>query len=156
MTLSGPNARAQSDVAGNIGVVSLHLSKPPGREVVVTLGSKVSFGLGRGDDKSFSVAEGGRFTFNDQNWNQPALAFIQLHQKLKTAAMTTLEIRSGNIPLSWSITSCVSRPDCLCSSASIIKSSCPIRQQTNRVMRIRRSRLLREFVRTFGAFFDKG
>ncbi len=100
----GASAGAHSDVAGNIGIVSLHLSKPPGREVVVTLSSKVGFGIGSSDDKSFSVAEGTRFIFNDQNWNQPALAVIQLDPKLRTTAAASMEIRSGNIPLSWTIT----------------------------------------------------
>lgn len=97
-------AKVQTDVAGNIGLVSLHLSKPPGREVVVSLGSKVGFGLRSGDEKSFSVAEGTRFIFNDQNWNQPAMSAIQLDPKLKSSAAALMEIRSGNIPLSWSIT----------------------------------------------------
>jgi len=96
--------KVQTDVVGNIGVVSLHLSKAPGREVVVSLASKVGFGLRSGDDKSFSVAEGTRFVFNDQNWNQPAMAVIQLDPKLKTSASAVMEIRSGNIPVSWSIT----------------------------------------------------
>jgi PAT family beta-lactamase induction signal transducer AmpG len=97
-------AKVQTDVVGNIGIVSLHLSKPPGREVVVSLGSRVGFGLRGGDDKSFSVAEGTRFIFNDQNWSQPAMSVIQLDPKLKTTADASMEIRSGNIPLSWSIT----------------------------------------------------
>jgi PAT family beta-lactamase induction signal transducer AmpG len=96
--------KVSTDVAGNIGLVSLHLSKLPGRDVVVSLSSKVSFGLRSGDDKNFSVAEGTRFIFNDQNWNQPATAVIQLDPKLKTAASASMEIRSGNVPLAWSIT----------------------------------------------------
>ena len=76
----------QTDVAGNIGILSLHLSKPPGKDVVVTLGTKVSFGFGANDDKLFSIAEGSRFVFNDTNWNQPALAVIQLDPKLNRPA----------------------------------------------------------------------
>ena len=100
----GRETAAKSDIAGNIGVVTLHLSKPPGHEVVVTLGSKVSFGLGANDDKLFSLAEGSRFVFNDTNWNQPALAVIQLDPKLKISAEAAMEVRSGNIPLAWAIT----------------------------------------------------
>jgi PAT family beta-lactamase induction signal transducer AmpG len=100
----GPQTRAKTDVAGNVGLVSLRLSKPPGREMAVTLGSQVGFGLGSGDDKSFSVAEGSRFIFNDDNWNHDALAAIQLDPKLQTAAAAAMEIRSGNIPLAWSVT----------------------------------------------------
>ncbi|HWF18626.1 MAG TPA: MFS transporter, partial [Verrucomicrobiae bacterium] len=100
----GPETKAKSDIAGNIGLVSLHLSKPPGREVVVTLGSRVGFGLKSDDDKSFSVAEGTRFVFNDENWNQPALAAIQLDPKVKNAVEGLMEIRSGNLPFAWSVT----------------------------------------------------
>ncbi len=52
----------------------------------------------------FSLAEGSRFVFNDTNWNQPALAVIQLDPKLKTTAEAMMEVRSGNIPLAWAIT----------------------------------------------------
>lgn len=94
----------KSDIAGNVGVAEIRLSKPPGHDVVVTIGSKVGFGLGANSDKSFSVAEGSRLIFNDRNWFLPALVVVQLDPKLREAASATMEIHSGNIPLSWSIT----------------------------------------------------
>ena len=100
----GPEKLAKSDIVGNLGVAALHLSIPPGHDGVVTLGSRVGFGLGSDADKSFSIAEGSRFIFNDQNWNQPAMAVVQLDPKVKDAVSAAMEIRSGNIPLSWSIT----------------------------------------------------
>ncbi len=100
----GRKVQAKSDQTGNIGIVALQLSKAPGKEVVVSLGSRVGFGMGGGDEKSFSVVEGGRLVFNDQNWNQPALAAVQLDAKLKTTAATRMEIRSGDIPFSWLFT----------------------------------------------------
>jgi MFS transporter, PAT family, beta-lactamase induction signal transducer AmpG len=100
----GESAKTKSNSAGNLGFVTIHLSKPPGKDIVVTLGSKVGFGLGGGDDKSFSVAEGSRLVFNDRNWNKPAMAVIQVDPKLKDTAATTMEIRSGNLPLAWSVT----------------------------------------------------
>lgn len=93
----GPDLKAKSDLAGNVAVVSLHLSKPPGKEIVVTPAFKSG-------DKSISLAEGGRLVFDDSNWNKPALVVIQLDPKLKSAATATFEIRSGNIPLSWTVT----------------------------------------------------
>ncbi|HEX7470795.1 MAG TPA: MFS transporter [Verrucomicrobiae bacterium] len=90
----GSDTNARSDIAGNIGLTQVHLSKPPGREVVVTLG------LASGD-KSISIAEGSRFIFNDANWNKPALAVLQLDPKLKGTSSAVYEVRSGNIPLSW-------------------------------------------------------
>jgi PAT family beta-lactamase induction signal transducer AmpG len=100
----GAQSHIKSDSFGNLGLVSLHLSQPPGHEVVVTLGSRVGFGLKSSDDKSFSVAEGSRIIFNDQNWNQNALTAIQLDPKLNASAATVMEIRSGNLPLAWSLT----------------------------------------------------
>ncbi|NOS69582.1 MAG: MFS transporter [Verrucomicrobia bacterium] len=93
----GRTAVARSDVSGNIGVVSLHLSKPPGREVVVT----PAFAAG---DKSISLAEGARLVFDDSNWNKPALVVIQLDPKLKSETRAVFAVRSGNIPLSWTVT----------------------------------------------------
>jgi len=100
----GQETKAKNSAAGNLGFVTIQLSKPPGKDIVVTLGSKVGFGLGGGDDKSFSVAEGSRLVFNDRNWNKPAMAVIQVDPKLKVTAATTMEIRSGNLPLAWSVT----------------------------------------------------
>jgi PAT family beta-lactamase induction signal transducer AmpG len=94
--LFGPELKSKSDVAGNIGIVSLQLSKPPGKEVVVTPAFKSG-------DKSVSLAEGARLVFDDSNWNKPALAVIQLDPKLKSATAAVFEIRSGNIPFSWVI-----------------------------------------------------
>lgn len=93
----GPETKAKSDVAGNVGVVSLHLSRPPGREIVVT----PAFQSG---DKSVALVEGARLVFDDSNWNKPALAVFQLDPKLKTQTSAVFAVRSGNIPLSWTIT----------------------------------------------------
>jgi len=93
----GRTAEARSDTAGNIAVVSLHLTKPPGKEIVVT----PAFASG---DKSVSLAEGSRLVFDDTNWNQPALVVFQLDPKLKTTTSAVFEVRSGNIALSWSVT----------------------------------------------------
>jgi len=88
---------AKSDVAGNVAVTTMTLSKPPGREVVVT----PAFSSG---DKSVSLVEGARLVFDDSNWNVPAFVVFQLDAKLKTATEAVFTIRSGNIPLSWTIT----------------------------------------------------
>jgi len=93
----GPDERTKADVVGNIAIVQLHLSQPPGKEIVVTPAFKSG-------SKSVALAEGSRLVFDDTNWNKPALAVIQLDAKLKTGAAAVFELRSGNIPLSWTIT----------------------------------------------------
>ena len=95
--------------AGNLGVIYLSLSKEPpvGREIVVNFGRKPHgieyIGLGK-SDKGFGLKEGERFVFNSTNWNQPAMAVIQLDPKLKSDTGVTFLTSSGNIPVAWSIT----------------------------------------------------
>jgi len=93
----GPDIKDKDDIAGNIGIVGLSLSKSPGKEIVVTPAFKSG-------DKSVSLAEGSRLVFDEQNWNKPAFVVIQLDPKLKSVTTARFEIRSGNIPWSWSIT----------------------------------------------------
>jgi len=90
--------------AGNLGVIYLSLSKQPpaGGEVVVNFGRKPHgieyIGLGK-SDKGFRLQEGERFVFNSSNWNQPAMAVIQLDPKLKSETGVTFVSNSGNIPV---------------------------------------------------------
>jgi MFS transporter, PAT family, beta-lactamase induction signal transducer AmpG len=93
----GRTSVTRSDDSGNIGIISIRLTKPPGKEIVVTP-TLVS------GDKSISLAEGSRLVFDDSNWDRPAFAVVQLDLKLKKATQATFEVRSGNIPLSWSVT----------------------------------------------------
>src|SRR5689334_13720298 len=83
-----PNKAGQSDLAGNIGVVHLQLSKPPGKNIVITLaqGSGGFFGFFKTAGKNISVAEGSRLLFSDANWDKPATVVFQLDPKLKTGA----------------------------------------------------------------------
>lgn len=101
-----PQKAGQSNLAGNIGVVRLQLSKPPGKNIVVTLvqGSGGFFGFFKSASKNISVAEGSRLLFNDANWGKPATVVFQLDPKLKSNAVATYEVRSGDIPFSWAIT----------------------------------------------------
>lgn len=84
---------------GNIGALYFHLSAPPpeGKTVIVNLGRDKG-------DKSINLIEGSRLTFTAANWNQPAMALIQVDPKLENRAGATFIARAGNIPLSWSIT----------------------------------------------------
>jgi len=96
-TRLGRGAATKSDVAGNVGIVALRLSQPPGKSVVVT----PAFVSG---DKSIFLAEGSRLVFDDANWNQPALVVVQLDPKLRQPAGAIFEVRSGNIPFAWAVT----------------------------------------------------
>ena len=144
----GPETAARSELAGNIGVVSLRLSKPPGREIVVTPAFKKG-------DKSLSLAEGGRLVFDDSNWNKSAVVVIQLDAKLKAETRAFFEVRSGNIPLSWTITFAV-----LVGLFALFgvyhKFVLPHPESDRPGDAHNIVAFVKEFFKTFGAFFSKG
>jgi PAT family beta-lactamase induction signal transducer AmpG len=143
----GRDTAAQSDVAGNIGVVALQLTEPPGREIVVT----PTFASG---DKSVSLAEGSRLVFDDTNWNQPALAVIQLDPKLRTETRAVFAVRSGNIPLSWTVTFLVLTGLFLLFGLwHKFILPCPASDQPGDAHSI--LAFIKEFFQTFGSFFRK-
>ena len=143
----GRETAARSDTAGNIGVVTMRLSEPPGREFVIT----PAFAAG---DKSISLAEGSRLVFDDSNWNKSALAVIQLDPKLKAGAAATFEVRSGNISLSWSVTFFVLVG--LFAAFGFWHKfilPCPASDQPGEARSI--PAFVAEFFKTFGSFFRK-
>lgn len=84
---------------GNIGILFVHLSKPPDTDkpIIVTLDRESG-------DKSISLVEGSRFVFTQKNWNISALSLIQLDSKLKTKTSALFSYKAGDIPFSWSST----------------------------------------------------
>jgi PAT family beta-lactamase induction signal transducer AmpG len=143
----GPEEKAKSNVAGNIGIVSIRLSQAPGKEIVITPAFKSG-------DKSISLAEGSRLVFDDSNWNKPALAVLQLDPKLKTATSATFEIRSGNIALSWTITFfAITGLMVIFGLWHKFILPRPASDQPGDAQNI--GAFLKEFFKTFGAFFAK-
>jgi len=104
-----PERTETAATAGNFGVIYFALSRTPpeGKEIAVNFARKPYgleyLGLGK-SDKGFRLIEGERFVFNATNWNQPAMAVIQLDPKLKSDASVVFQTSSGDIPLAWSIT----------------------------------------------------
>ena len=95
--------------AGNVGAIFFSLSQPPaeGKSVAVHFSRQPRgleyLGLGK-SDQGFRLLEGERLMFNATNWNQPAMAVIQLDPKLSAATAVTFLASSGNIPVAWAIT----------------------------------------------------
>jgi len=83
---------------GNAALLYIALSSEPEAEETV-----VTFGHG-GGDKSIKLVSDTRFVFTKHDWMVPYVALIQLDSKLDYATSGLFEARSGNIPLSWSIT----------------------------------------------------
>jgi PAT family beta-lactamase induction signal transducer AmpG len=92
----GPQKMERPDWTGNVNWIELHLTRPPGKEIVVTAGHKSG-------DKGISITEGSRLIFNNQNWDKPATVVFQLDPNLRKKSSAIFEIRSGNIPLAWSV-----------------------------------------------------
>lgn len=149
-----PEKQNQHAFSGNLGIGRIQLSHPPGREVVVTVGSQLNLGVGGGDERSFSVAEGSRLRFDDHNWNQPALTVFQVDPQQKGRAVARMEISAGNIPLSWSATFLGLAVLFLCAGAyhrSILPRPPGDRSKERQGI----PQFLQEFARTFVAFFKK-
>jgi PAT family beta-lactamase induction signal transducer AmpG len=141
----GPKTKIAGDVAGDIGLTRISLSQPPGRDVVVIPFVKSG---------NVSIAEGARLVFNATNWNQPALVVFQIDPKLKGSFSTVCELRSGNIPFSWSTAFTLIAGIFICFGiyhwfllpkppADMLKS---FNSSEN---------FLKEFFKTFGTFFQK-
>jgi PAT family beta-lactamase induction signal transducer AmpG len=142
----GPETKAKTDLAGNVGLVRLKLSAPPEMDIVTTLTLQSG---------NISITEGARLVFDRQNWERGALIAIQLDPKLKTESSAVCKLRSGNIPLSWSVTYFGLAGLFLCFGLYhrfILPWPASDRPGTaNSVFSF-----LGEFFKTFGSFFRKG
>ncbi|MFP4365560.1 MAG: MFS transporter [Bacteroidales bacterium] len=84
---------------GNIALVAVYLSAPPGEDEEIVLNS----GFKRGDE-SIRLIRGERLEFNNSNWDDTAWIAIQLDPLLDRPAEAHFEGLSGNIPFAWKIT----------------------------------------------------
>ena len=89
----------ESNLAGNIGVIPVWLSKMPESDKDIVLNTNMNRG-----DKSISIIKGERLVFNASNWNKPAYMVFQLDTKLDAKTTTEFKCLSGNITFAWSIT----------------------------------------------------
>ncbi|OJV44353.1 MAG: MFS transporter [Bacteroidales bacterium 36-12] len=89
----------ESNLAGNIGVIPVWLSKMPESDKDIVLNTNMNRG-----DKSISIIKGERLVFNASNWNKPAYMVFQLDTKLDAKTTTEFKGLSGNITFAWSIT----------------------------------------------------
>ena len=152
-----PEIKPPAATAGNVGVIYFALSQPPpaGKEIAVHFarrpGGLEYLGLGK-SDQGFRLMEGEYFMFNATNWNQPAMAVIQLDPKLKHEAAVVFLASSGNIPLAWAITLFVV-------AALFLAFSCWHSVMLPRPAAdgpvVTHKSLTGEFFATFGAFFHK-
>jgi PAT family beta-lactamase induction signal transducer AmpG len=143
---------------GNFGIVYFYLSKKPapGQEIVVNFGrdsGDKSISLYKDPDNK-DLATGSRLLFNENNWNIPAMAVIQLDPKLKYATNAVFISQSGNIPLSWMLTF-------FCMTGVFLlffvyhKFILPFPNSDRPALSEKTKNYLKEFVDTFVLFFKK-
>jgi PAT family beta-lactamase induction signal transducer AmpG len=84
---------------GNIGLFAIRPTHAPKKGESIVLNTSFKRG-----DNSFSLLQGERLIFTNQNWQQPAYVVVQVDPKLTKASSATFQGLSGNIPLAWSIT----------------------------------------------------
>jgi MFS transporter, PAT family, beta-lactamase induction signal transducer AmpG len=95
----GPEKKEAIDRVGDVAIVQMRMAQavPPGQQQVVQ--------FGRVEVRSdFDAVEGDRFVVTEANWNEPFAAVVQVDAKLDHASAAKFEIRSGNLPLAWSVT----------------------------------------------------
>jgi PAT family beta-lactamase induction signal transducer AmpG len=133
--------------SGNIGVAYVRLGRDPQKEMVVA----IAFARG---DSSVSIVEGSRLTFGPANWNIPAVVVFQLDPKLNHASTARFSARTGSIRLSWVVVFIVLT--CLFTLFAIYHRFIlprPARDLPGAASTA--AGFIREFFRTFGAFFRK-
>ncbi|WP_347841573.1 MFS transporter [uncultured Draconibacterium sp.] len=137
-----------SDEVGNLAIIPIQLSKKPnaGEEVVL------NFGYEKGD-ASIKLAKTYRYEFNENNWDKPAFAVVQLDSKLKKATQTTFVGRSGNLKFAWSVVfGCIAAMFVLFFLYHRFFLPRPVADVSNKT---EGKSVLAEFMGTFAAFFRK-
>ncbi|MDR1764386.1 MAG: MFS transporter [Dysgonamonadaceae bacterium] len=88
-----------SGKTGNLVAVAVRLSGNPDENKEIALNTSLNRG-----DKSISIVQGERLTFNANNCGKTAYIVFQADPKLNSASSAEYRGLSGNIPLAWSIT----------------------------------------------------
>ncbi len=83
---------------GNLGYTYFHLSRNPGPSKTVVLNFTHETG-----DKDIALVRDYRYTFNEKNWDIPAIALFRLDPQMERAASASFSGLSGNIPLAWTL-----------------------------------------------------
>jgi PAT family beta-lactamase induction signal transducer AmpG len=145
----GEKREVFDDKTGNVALVSVRLSKKPeaGKEIVLNTTQN------RGD-KSISIVQGERLTFNASNWNKPAYLLFQVDSKLTATTSAEYKGMSGNIPFAWSITFFVLAGLFFCFSFYHKFFLPKPESDTSRALLTTKD-ILKEFSITFASFFKK-
>jgi len=138
-----------SDEVGNIGVLTIHLSKKPDAGKEMVLNTSLNTG-----DKSISLLHGERLIFNENNWNKPAYMIFQADPKLTGSTKAEYKGLSGNIPFAWSVTFFVLAGLFLL-FGSYHKFKLPKPDSDKLHASVSTKSIMNEFFATFRSFFSK-
>lgn len=152
-TRFGPDepTRQTNDLAGNIGIFYLGISKqvPNDTEVVVNL-QKTS------GSNDIRILEGERFRLTDQNSEHPFAVLVQVDDKLTSETATVFTARSGNTRLAWILVSYLMAATFLAFSAyHAIVLPKPEKATLADNSSDDVAKILNDFVKTFVTFFQK-
>ena len=136
------------ELAGNVGIATVWLSKSPDLEKEVVLNTNLSRG-----DKSIALILGDRLVFNELNWNKPAYLVFQLDRKLNTTGTAEYRGLSGNIAFAWSTTFFV-LAGLLIFFSFYHKFALP-KPESDKAANVSTNTILKNFLHTFVSFFKK-
>lgn len=141
-----------SDLANNIAVVGVRLSRKPSTNEPVILNVTHQSG-----DRSIKLEQNllsTRFEFTQENWDKPAYLFFEIDHKLKATAETSFIGTSGNIPFAWSTVFLLLSVFFL--AVAIYHSRILPRPATDiGITQKSASSIAHEFIQTFVSFFKK-
>lgn len=138
-----------SDLAGNIAIVAIQLSKKPEADKEMVLNTTMNSG-----DKSISLINGERLVFDQNNWNKTAYIIFQVDTKLTENSSAEYKGLSGNIPFAWSITFFV-LAGLFIMFSFYHRFNLPKPDTDKPNVHITASSIFREFSATFVSFFKK-
>jgi len=138
-----------TSTAGNLSMVSLHLShKPePGESRILV------FKFDKGD-KSISISGDDRFVFTESNWDKPAWLVIQSDPKLDQPTNALFRGTSGNIPMAWSVTFFI-MAGLFIAFFLYHRFILPYPAGDKPAAEVTAGNIAREFITAFGTFFRK-
>lgn len=138
-----------TELAGNVAILKLQLSKPPDE------GEEYFIELKQIDGSSLiNIIEGNSLKFTSKNWNKPAFVVFQLDPMVQQNLETIFLAHTQKIPIAWVFTFGVIA--ILFILFSIYhRFILPQPSQDKSVLRSQRAKPLNEFFLTFIRFFEK-
>lgn len=144
--------KSENTTAGAMSIVAVKLSHKPESGKIVVLNTAFNRG-----DKSLSLIEGERLSFDEANWDKPAYILFHADPKLSDKAVAEFRGLSGNIPFAWSVTFFILAAFFLLVTLyhKFILPKPVVDKSVTGDSHVSASMIFKEFFGTFGSFFRK-